>query len=122
MAPEYVEKLRELLESIKPILSREISEIQNSIEVKLFFGGAAAYVDGLIFMSLSRVGMALKLPEAERDRLFCSKLVKSLRYFPNAPIKKQYALFQDEILANDKLLKSLIETSIIFTLSNDDKL
>lgn len=35
----------------------------NAVFCKHFFGGAAEYVDDHIFMSLSPVGLALKLPE-----------------------------------------------------------
>ena len=40
------------------------------ISCKHVLSGAAAYVDGDIFMALTPVGLALKLPEGDRSALF----------------------------------------------------
>jgi len=117
MAQEYLDDLSALLARVDPALPPE-----STIEVKHFFGGAAAYVDGTIFMSLTKVGPALKLPEPDRERLFRSKEAKKLRYFPKAPVKKQYALFKKCFLEDDGALKTWIEKSVAFTLGGlDDK-
>ena len=84
-----------------------------SIRCKHFFGGAAAYVDDQIFMTLSPVGLALKLPEKDRATLF-SLGAKPLRYFPNAPVKKDYALLPTEHLDEFGALQELISRSIAF--------
>jgi len=115
MAKEYVDKLSTLLDRVKPKLPRGHSLGRKPIEVKHFFGGAAAYVDGCIFMSLTKVGLALKLPEEDREQLFQSKQAKKLRYFPKAPVKKQYALFPKGF-SDDRTAKTWIEKSEAFVL------
>ncbi len=77
------------LEALQALVDRILAD-QNAagaITCKHFFNGAAAYIDGRIFMTLTPAGLALKLPENERDRL-AALGVEPLRYFPNAPIKK----------------------------------
>lgn len=120
MAKEYVEKLTALLDTAKPKLPRGHSLGKEPIEVKHFFGGAAGYVDGHIFMSLTKAGLAIKLPEDAREQLFRSKQAKKLRHFPKAPIKKQYALFPRKFLDDDASVKRWIERSVTFVLSDDD--
>ena len=88
----------------------------SAIEVKHFFGGAAAYVDGHIFMSLTKVGLALKLPEADQNRLFRSKQAKNLRYFPKALVKKQFTLFPSNFLNDCDSAKTWIKKSVAFAL------
>ena len=53
-----------------------------------FFSGAAAYYNGAIFMSLSPVGLAIKLPARDRTVLMDAG-GRPLRYFPKAPVKKE---------------------------------
>ena len=113
MAQEYVDKLTELIDGVKPKLPRG-----KAIEVKHFFGGAAGYVDGRIGMSLTKVGFALKLPDDTRSHLLKSRRAKELRYFPGAPIKKQYALMSKKISKDVKLLKPWMDKSIAFVLSS----
>ena len=84
-----------------------------SIYCKHFFSGAAAYVDDQIFMTLSPAGLALKLPEEDRATLF-SLGAEPLRYFPNAPVKKDYALLPNERLDEFGALQKFITRSIAF--------
>ncbi len=56
MAREYLEDLRSLLRPVTAGLPADV-------EIKHFFGDAAAYADGRIFISLTRAGLAMKLPE-----------------------------------------------------------
>jgi TfoX/Sxy family transcriptional regulator of competence genes len=81
------------------------------ISCKHFFSGAAAYVDGDIFMTLTPVGLALKLPEGDRNALF-DQGWKSLRYFPNAPVKKDYALLPFQLIDDEGVLNDWISRSI----------
>ena len=115
MAKEYVEKLTLLMSQVKPKLPRG-----KSVEIRRFFGGAAAYVGGRIFMSLTKVGPAIKLPEADRERLFRSRRAK-LRYFAKAPVKKQYALFSIGFPDDGDFAKTWIEKSVLFALSVDEE-
>ena len=61
------------------------------IEIKHFFSGAAAYAQGRICITLTPVGLAMKLPKNSQARLLKAG-GKVLRYFPKAPIKKDYVV------------------------------
>ena len=106
MAEPYLSRLQALIARLN-VHAKDARDIS----CKHFFGGAAAYVDGRIFMTLTPVGLALKLPEQDRAALF--KLgAKPLRYFPKAPVKRDYALppscFMDDAEAlNDWIRRSL---------------
>jgi len=86
-----------------------------AIACKRFFGGAAAYVDGRIFMTLTPVGLALKLLEHER-KLLLAKGARPLRYFPKAPIKKEYVILPDSLAADEGALAAQVEASMSFVL------
>ncbi len=108
MAEPYLSNLKIIVE--QECLSRGQT---GSIYCKHLFSGAAAYVDDQIFMTLSPAGLALKLPEEDRATLF-SLGAKPLRYFPNAPVKKDYALLPNELLDEFGALQEFITRSIAF--------
>jgi len=84
MAKEYFEKLTQLIYEL------DIESVPaNLIEVKHFFSGAALYVDGVICVSLSPVGLAFKLCEKDVDGLIGGGQAIPLKYFPNGPVKKK---------------------------------
>src|SRR5690349_10289203 len=78
------------------------------------FGGIGAYADGRMFMTLSNVGVALKLGGGGRERLLRLPGAKPLQYAPNAPPSKSYVVVPDSMLADRKLLRSWIETSAAY--------
>ena len=86
------------------------------IEARHFFGGAAAYADGRIFISLTPAGLALKLPEADRAVLR-QQGATPLRYFPKAPIKKDYVVLPDAIAGDGAALAGWIEKSVGYVLT-----
>ena len=92
MAEPY---LRDLMSIVDAASAREVGA--GEILCKHFFSGAAAYVDGQIFMTLTPAGLALKLPENDRNALF-EQSAEPLKYFPNAPVKKSYVLLPLVIL------------------------
>ncbi|NQV21949.1 MAG: TfoX/Sxy family protein [Rhodospirillales bacterium] len=106
MAAPYRHDLEALLGSLKPDLPKD-----TDITCKHFFSGAAAYANGKIFMSLSPVGLALKLPEATRAAVM-AKGGTPLRYFPKAPIKKDYVVLPKKLAADKKALAALIRDSV----------
>jgi hypothetical protein len=57
---------------------------KDTIECKHFFSGAAAYANKRIFMTLTTVGLALKLPRDSRE-LLISNGARPLRYFFERP-------------------------------------
>lgn len=85
-----------------------------AIECKHFFSGAAAYIDGQIFMTLTPVGLALKLSEHDRARL-AALGAGPLRYFPNAPIKKDYVILPDSVIGDDAALAQWARASMEFS-------
>ena len=80
---------------------------------KHFFSGAAAYFDGHIFMTLTNVGLALKLPEKDCKLLF-DQGGKPLQYFPKAPVKKNYVLLPNQIIDDNGSLSEWVSCSIEF--------
>ena len=95
MAEPYLRELKSIVERAC-VPSDEADEIA----CKHFFSGAAATVDGHIFMTLTPVGLALKLPEDDRSALF-GQGTKSLRYFPKAPVKKEYVILPIQLIEGD---------------------
>src|SRR5262249_34801877 len=77
MVAAYVTALRSLLATATSGLDRGIT-----IECRHFFSGAAAYANGRIFMTLTSVGVALKLPQESQAEL-TRRGAKPLRYFPH---------------------------------------
>ena len=106
MVDSYLETLRSLLAHSGPD-----QRSSTAIECKHFFSGAAAYVDGRIFISLTLAGLALKLAAADRDALFAQGAT-ALRYFPKAPVKKDYALLPDSLRSDEAALARWIAASI----------
>jgi len=111
MAEPYLQDLRELLDRLAPI-----ARVGHDLTCRHFFAGAAAYAEGRIFMTLTPVGLAVKLPPARRDALLAAG-GRPLRYFPNAPVKKAYVLLPDEAASDDQAMARLIAESVTFCLS-----
>ena len=115
MAKEYFDKLSELMEKIYTTKSNDVKLI-----IKHFFSGAAVYANGKICITLTPIGFAIKLPEKYRVRLMKEKCVKSLRYFPKAPIKKEYVVLSESKIKNLEELKRLINKSIHYVLTDKE--
>ncbi len=111
MANTHLDALRSLLERAGPGAGEDVA-----IECKHFFGGAAAYADGRIFMSLTRVGLALKLPEGSRTDLMRVGATP-LRYFPKGPVKKDYVVVPDALAGDESGLSLRIRESIAYARS-----
>jgi TfoX/Sxy family transcriptional regulator of competence genes len=111
MVAIHLAALRSLLERAAPARGRT-RDIE--IQCKHFFSGAAAYASGRIFMTLTSVGLALKLP-AKAQALLVAQGGKPLRYFPTGPIKKDYVVVPGRIAANPSLLAPWIAKSIRFS-------
>lgn len=111
MAEPYLSELIEIIRQMNfPI------DPSCSLQCKHFFSGAAAYVDGKVFMSLSPVGLALKLNEDVRREMMKFGGTH-LRYFPKAPIKKEYVIVPEPIRSDKKALENLIRKSMAYTRS-----
>jgi TfoX/Sxy family transcriptional regulator of competence genes len=109
MATDYRDKLKGVLKQVRPRLAST-----RDLEFKNCFGAVAGYVDGAIFCSCGRFGMALRLPEKVLASLFQEKGVKKLKYFPNGHVKKEYAVIPQRIMKDPARFKKLVDQSIRF--------
>ncbi|MDP6707189.1 MAG: TfoX/Sxy family protein [Alphaproteobacteria bacterium] len=108
MAAPYLAALEALLARLGPD-----PEATSGLDCRHFFSGAAAYIDGRIFVTLTPVGLALKLPEATRE-LLLAEGAEPLRYFPKAPIKKQYVVLPEALQEDTQALARLVQQSLRF--------
>ena len=108
MASPYLEDLISLLDQATPDVAATAM-----IECRHFFGGAAAYADGRIFMTWTKVGLALKLPEAARDILMGDGGTP-LHYFPKGRVKKDYVVLPENMAADGGALAEWIVRSTAF--------
>ncbi len=108
MAEPYLKELRALVERLS--FARDEAA---DLVCKHFFSGAAAYAGGHICMSLTPAGLALKLPPADCEALVAHG-AKPLRYFPKAPVKKDYVVLPARITADEDALRDWIARSIAF--------
>ena len=106
MAQRFLDDLNGLL---APVLAGHAAA--ETIVCKHFFSGAAAYVGDAVFMTLTPVGLALKLPKAERERLL-GQGAKPLKYFPKAPVTKDYVVLSGNLAGNPETLANWISSSI----------
>ncbi len=112
MENKYLNKITKLLKQVRPRLT-----ITHQLEFKNCFGAMAGYINGKIFISCGKFGVALKLPKEILEELFKDKNVGKLKYFPKGYVKKEYAVLSKRILDNKHQLKKLIDKSIIYVLS-----
>ncbi len=106
---KYTEKIIGLLKQVYPELAT-----QHQLEFKNVFGAVGAYVNGRIFASCGKFGVALKLPRVVLDDLFRETDIKHLKYFPKGHVKKDYAVLPRRILENKRQFQKLVDTSIQF--------
>src|SRR5260221_12122342 len=109
MVAAHLTALRSLLQQIRPE-----DDPSAKFECKHFFGGAAAYANGRIFMTLTNVGLAVKLPPASQADLL-AKGAKALRYFPNGPIKKDYVVVPERVMSDADALARVVSKSVLFS-------
>ena len=109
---KYSEKITTLLEQVHPKLSTT-----HRLEFKNVFGAVGGYVNGRIFVSCGKFGVALRLPSQTLESLFNEKIVKHLKYFPNGHVKKEYAVLPKRIFEDSHKFKKLLDKSIEYALS-----
>ena len=109
------------LAALQALVDRLLADQSAAGEIacKHFFSGAAAYVGGQIFMTLTPIGLALKLCERDRARL-AALGATPLRYFPNAPIKKDYVVLPETIVSDDTALAPWARASMAFATKSAD--
>ena len=111
VAKPYLEQLENELRRWKPATPRGVK-----LECRHFFSGAALYANGKIAASLTPLGLAVKLPEGERKELFQKRTARRLRYFPKAPIKRDYALLTRKTYQDAARVRKLLGMSIRFAI------
>ncbi len=109
MSSGYFDELATLLKQARPKLAAT-----HRLEYKNCFGAVAGYVDGRIFISCGKFGVALKLPREVLDDLFMESDVNHLKYFPKGHTKKDYAVLPRRILENKRQFRKLVDKSIQF--------
>ncbi|MHB8652026.1 MAG: TfoX/Sxy family protein [Minisyncoccota bacterium] len=107
MENKYLNKITTLLKQARPKLSAT-----HKLEFKNIFGAVGGYVNGKIFISCGKFGVALRLPLETLNELFEEKDVKHLKYFPKGHIKKEYAVLPKRMLENKRQFQKLVDKSI----------
>ena len=111
MQNKYFEKVTKLLEKSGPKLATTYR-----LEFKNVFGAVGGFVNGRIFISCGKFGLALKLPAKALEKLFNKKVAKHLKYFPNGHIKKEYAVLPKRITEDTRHFRKLVDESIEYVL------
>lgn len=78
-------------------------------------------MEGRPFASLSSVGLALKLPDADRAELLAMAGAAPLRYKPNAPPSRTYVLVPLSVLGDVPRLAAWIDRSARASLAQAPK-
>ena len=112
MAKVYLEKLAAFVGEAASDLSSNIN-----LECKHFFSGAALYAEERICMTLTPVGLAIKLPGETIENLLDKKKAVPLRYFPRGPVKKGYVLFPGGVAEGSETLHGFVKESIEYALT-----
>ncbi|QYE35918.1 TfoX/Sxy family protein [Polymorphobacter sp. PAMC 29334] len=82
------------------------------LSFRKMFGGIMGYAAGVVFASLSDVGLALKLSGTERDRALALPGALPLRYEPDAPSSKSYVVLPSEVVADSAALHDWAVASV----------
>ena len=107
MAQPYLAMLSQMIVSLELPISKSVV-----LECKHFFSGAALYADGQICASLTPAGFGLKLPKEVRDRMIDEGEGEELKYFENAPVKREYISLSQAKMEDQKIFTSLLTQSI----------
>ena len=107
MENKYFDKVTRILNYVHPNLTSSYR-----LEFKNVFGAVGGYLNGRIFISCGKFGVALRLPPEILNELFKEKKAKHLKYFPKGHTKKEYAVLSKKILNNKHRLKKLVDESI----------
>ena len=107
MNNNYLHKLENLLKE-----SNSDYFMRHQLEFKNCFGAVTGYVDGHIFTSCGKFGIAFKLPPETLTELFREKDVTRLRYFSKGHIKKEYAVIPQRIIDDQGRFKKILDKSI----------
>ena len=108
---KYFDTLTKLLKQASTRL-----DATHQLEFKNVFGAVAGYINGQIFISCGRFGVALRLPSGTLSELLREKGVKPLKYFSKGHIKKQYAVLPRRIIEDEQRFRKLLDASLEYAL------
>ena len=94
--------LRDLLIDVAPGID---------LSFRSMFGGIMGYAGGVVFASLSNVGLGIKLPKADQAGLIALG-GDPLRYEPDSPPSKSYVVVPAAMLADRAALATWVARSI----------
>ena len=112
MENKYLNEITTPLKQARPKLSTT-----HRLEFKNVFGAVGGYVNGKIFVSYGKFGVALRLPPDTLDMLFQEKEAKHLKYFPSGHVKKEYAVLSKQITKDMRRFRKLVDESTQHVLS-----
>ena len=112
MKNRYAGRITALLDQARPKLATA-----HQIDFKNVFGAVGGYVDGRIFISCGKFGLALRLPPQVLEVLFKEQGARRLRYFPKGHIKKEYAVIPGRILKDASEVGKLLDESVRYALA-----
>ncbi|ALK08140.1 TfoX/Sxy family protein [Blastochloris viridis] len=96
---------------IEAVLGPEAHALE--IAFRPMFGGITGYAFGRNFVSLSDVGLALKLGADDRAALLALG-GRPLQYDPGGPVSKSSVVVPDDVLGDDARLGEWLRRSIAF--------
>ena len=111
MHNKYFEKITKLLGQASPKLAAA-----HRLEFKNVFGAVGGFINGRIFISCGKFGVALRLPSKTLEDLFNKKVAEHLKYFPKGHIKKEYAVLAGQITEDTHQFRQLVNESVKFVL------
>ena len=112
MSNAYSDTLEKLLHQAHPRLFNA-----HQVAFKNCFGAVAGYVDGRIFVSCGKFGVALRLSLEVLAELLKEAGVSHLRYFPKGHVKKEYAVLPRSMIDDRDRFRELLDKSVAFVLS-----
>ena len=112
MKNRYADRITALVDQARPKLATT-----HQIEFKNVFGAVGGYVDGRVFISCGKFGLALRLPPEVLDVVFKEQGARRLRYFPKGHIKKEYAVIPGRILKDASEVGKLLDESVRYALA-----
>ena len=111
MAQPYLDELSALIKASAPPSAGGASP-----DCRHFFSGAAAYVEGKVFVMLTPVGLSLKLPPVVCRELMEQHGATPLRQFPRGPIKRNYVVLSPAMRHDPAALRPWRQASMDFAL------
>jgi TfoX/Sxy family transcriptional regulator of competence genes len=102
--PHVPKALQAILEKVAP------PDLE--LTFKPMFGGIMGYAAGKVFVSLSDVGLGLKLAGADREALLAIPDAKPLQYEPHSPPSKSYVVVPDAMLSDGEALRAWTVRSV----------